>query len=193
MRYIPRIAPATFIAGFAILATGCGSVPPSIIDVTEGQALRPGEVLVIGRYSEIRDEDTVDFGEPHDWNFILVAHRDVSTLWVADSANVQTGVPLRNDGTFLWRLKPGEYRLIGTILYHAAGYISEYWNPSWTFNLLPGDSAVYIGNLITGTGGRQVKDEYQAAVQTLSRKVPGMNARPVIRLMRETSTVSVHP
>lgn len=186
MRHGACIAPIISLAGLALLGAGCGSVS-SVIDVTDKQTLRPGEVLVLGRYTEVRNRDTVDFGEPHDWNFILVAHRDYSLLQLLNSDSMQIGVPLRNDGTFLWRLKPGEYTIIGKSYHVPEINFWESWNPRWRFTLLPEDSAVYIGNIISASpDSMRVRDDYQAAVQTLKTKIPGMTSRPVRRLMRET-------
>ncbi len=186
MRHRAYIAPIISLAGLALFGAGCGSVS-SVIDVTDKQTLRPGEVLVLGRYTEIRNEDTVDFGEPHDWNFILIAHRDFSLLHLQNSDSMQIGVPLRNDGTFLWRLKPGEYRIIGKSYHVPEISFYDSWNPRWTFTLLPEDSAVYIGNIINASpDSMRVRDDYQTAIQTLKAKMPGMTSRPVARLMRET-------
>lgn len=100
---------------------------------------------------------------------------------------MEIGVPLRNDGTFLWRLKPGEYRLIGTSYHTPTMNLSELWNPWWTFTLLPDDSAVYIGNNVNASlDSMRLRDNFQTAIQTLKMRIPGIPSKPVPRLMRKT-------
>lgn len=185
--WIPRVVGG---ATLTLLLAGCGALPPATQDMVPGHTLEQDEVLVLGRLVKIGyDGDTTDYGEPREMTLILVGYTNVFAVHLMTADSLITGIPLRDDGTFLWHLKPGTYQLTGITSYVGTTYHHQFWARHGVFTIMPGDRAIYIGNLVYNESRARpsdllsVIDDRQSALKSIAARYPGTSLNPESRLI----------
>ncbi len=190
MRSPEWVAEVVTMAWLATVAASCGSLPPTTYEMTPGHELKGDEALVLGRLLHIGFfGDTTDFGVPRDVNMIFVRYTSIyaAHLMTPDSGGFR--VLLRDDGTFLWHMKPGVYSIAGMTHYGGPTHIIQNWGGRGVFSVIPGDRAIYIGTLVVNESGNDpagryhVEDDYDDALTTVAARNPGATLHPTPRLM----------
>jgi hypothetical protein len=208
------------------LLPGCASKmpPPSPIDFAVSRTRAPDETLVLGRFCLIENHRESPFlpwkRELHDWGepkarsiglrpLASFADADVFVLYVDGGAFPEPVYYIpRGDGTFVWKLKPGAYRITeGYYQKDEKAWALEFREGGPAFQVSGEEPLIYIGTLtmllcdgknlgnlkaVESCLGRDfIDNDVDAATDAMRRLVPGIEGRPAVKLMTGYPRASV--
>jgi hypothetical protein len=168
---------ALFVLAFLLM--GCAS-PIALSDL---KTVPVGEAIVFGHVKVSSD------GKPLVWRETALGRElpsfgpETFTIFLmTDAASQETSYPLAGNGSFYWRLPPGEYTITGFQQGGRRGRIFA------LFSIAEGQSFVYIGTLSVEFNGSRyrmrIKDEHDQALQGFRTKFSEISGEPAKSLMQ---------
>ena len=151
-----------------IFIFSCASLSP--INLSDPKAVLPNEAIVFGRVEVMEGGTAItSWGI---WSGIF------QIFIQADNFSKTIDYALSGNGSFYWRLTPGNYTIIGFDGPGSMGLGRRSGRIFARFTIPKENSTVYIGTLtiyfMRGVYSKRIKDDYDLALENFKKKFPGI-------------------